>query len=168
MKTLVVYSSQTGNTEKLAQAAFEVLPDEKEIYGVADAPDTADYDLICVCFWLQAGKPDPKTTKYLSNKVANEMDKGRKVFLVATHGAAAASDHAAAAMKYAREELLPGAKVVGEFNCPGEVNPVFLEKATAKPEPPVWLKDAPQAVGHPDDNDIKQLQELVKQAVSGL
>ena len=29
MKSLVVYSSQTGNTRKLAEAVFEALPGEK-------------------------------------------------------------------------------------------------------------------------------------------
>jgi flavodoxin len=31
MKTLVVYSSKTGNTRKLADAVFEALPGEKTL-----------------------------------------------------------------------------------------------------------------------------------------
>jgi flavodoxin len=33
MKTLIVYSSQTGNTRKLAESVYAALPGEKEIMG---------------------------------------------------------------------------------------------------------------------------------------
>ena len=45
MKSLIVYSSQSGNTKKLAQAVYESLTGEKEMVAVAEAPDPAGYDL---------------------------------------------------------------------------------------------------------------------------
>ncbi len=45
MKSLIVYSSQSGNTQKLARAVYESLTGPKEMYAVAEAPDPADYDL---------------------------------------------------------------------------------------------------------------------------
>ena len=36
MSTLVVYSTMTGNTEKVAKAIFEVIEEEKEIKNVAE------------------------------------------------------------------------------------------------------------------------------------
>ena len=65
MKSLVVYSSQTGNTRKLAEAVFEALSGEKEILPVDDAPDPSEYDLIAVGFWLKGGTADPKSAEYL-------------------------------------------------------------------------------------------------------
>ena len=93
MKSLVVYSSQTGNTRKLAEAAFEALSGEKEILLVDDAPDPSEYDSIVVGFWLKGGKPDPKSAEYLG-KV-----KQKALFLFATHGAAAESNHAIQGME---------------------------------------------------------------------
>ena len=48
MKSLVVYSSQTGNTRKLADAVFEALPGEKALYPVDGAPDPSGYDFIAI------------------------------------------------------------------------------------------------------------------------
>ncbi len=155
MKSLVIYSSQTGNTKKLSEVVYEALEGEKDIYSIADAPDPDGYDIVAVGFWLQAGKPDPKTAEYLP-----KIGKGKRLFLFATHGAAAESDHAKNAMDHAKG-LSPDADLAGVFSCPGEVNPKVLEKVKAKPQPPVWLDDAPKAVGHPDDTDIETLKRVV-------
>ena len=156
MKSLIVYSSQSGNTKKLAQAIYESLPGTKEMVAVAQAPDPAGYDAVALGFWLQAGKPDPKSTQYLARV-------GKKpLFLFATHGAAAGSDHARNAMDHARS-LAPDADVIGTYSCQGEVNPKVLDKARSKPEPPVWLADAPDACGHPDEADIEALKHQIAQ-----
>jgi flavodoxin len=161
MKSLIVYSSQSGNTKKLAQAVYESLTGPKDIYPVAAAPDPADYDFVALGFWLQAGKPDPWAAEYL----AGIGDK--KLFLFATHGAAADSAHARNAIEIAKS-LAPSAQIAGTFNCPGEVSPAHLEKARKKDSPPKWIDDAPAAVGHPDSGDIKQLAEKIQACLPGL
>jgi len=155
MKSLIVYSSQTGNTRKLAEVVSETLEGEKEIFPVSEAPDPQGYDYIAVGFWLQAGKPDPKSAEYIA-----KVGSGKKLFLFATHGAASDSDHANNAMRFARE-LAPGAEIVGTFNCQGAVNPKVLEKVKAKPQPPPWLADAPSAEGHPDGQDMENLRRIL-------
>ncbi len=157
MKSLVVYSSKTGNTRQLADAVAEALPGETEVHAVDTAPAPQGYDLVAIGFWLQAGRPDPAAAAYMERLQGDE-----KVFLFATHGAAADSAHAAEAMRYASEELATPAAVVGTFNCQGQVDPAVLEKISAKPEPPAWIADAPAAAGHPDAADIARLQDKVK------
>ncbi len=159
MKALVVYSSQSGNTKKLAEAVYEVLPEEKEIHPVDEAPDPSGYDWVAVGFWFKSGNPDPKSSEYL------KKIKGTKLFLFATHGAAADSDHARKGMETAKA-LAEGAEIVGTFNCQGAVNPGLLEKVKARPNPPEWIGDADSAVGHPDENDINALKEKVKEVLS--
>ncbi|MGD9332877.1 MAG: flavodoxin family protein [Desulfobacterales bacterium] len=155
MKSLVVYSSQTGNTLKLAQAVYAALPGEKEMVTVAEAPEPEGYDCIAVGFWLQAGKPDAKTAAYLQ-KVNNTP-----LFLFATHGAAADSAHARNAMASA-QSLAADAKFLGSFNCPGEVNPKVLEKIRNKDPQPPWIAAAGEAVGHPDAEDLARLVEAIR------
>jgi flavodoxin len=158
MKSLVVYSSQTGNTKKLAEAILLTIEGDKSIYRIDEAPDPAEFDLVCIGFWLMAGKPDPKSQEYL-NKI-----KTQKLFLFATHGASSTSQHAQNAMTTAKN-MTPEADIIGSFSCPGEVNPKVLEKVKAKPEPPVWLDDAPQAVGHPNEEDLANLTKQIKQSL---
>ena len=158
MKSLVVYSSQTGNTRKLAETVFEMLPGEKALYPVDEAPDPSGYGFIAVGFWLMGGKPDPKSSEYLS-KIGK-----KPLFLFATHGAGAGSDHAIHGMESAKF-LASESDIRGTYSCQGEVSPNILEKASKKPEPPVWLADAPDADGHPNEADFEaikyQLAELL-------
>jgi len=153
MKSLIVYSTQTENTKKLADTIYKTLEGEKDIFPVDEAPSTQGYDLIAVGFWLMAGKPDPKTSEYLT-----KLGKGDRVFLFATHGAASGSDHAQNAVKHAIG-LTNGADIAGIFTCQGQVNPKVLEKVKQKPEPPVWIGDADDAVGHPNADDLSALQK---------
>lgn len=155
MKTLIVYSSQTGNTKKMADAVNELIGGEKTICPVHEAPDPAGFDLVVLGFWLQAGKPDPKSSDYLT-KVGDA-----RLFLFATHGAAADSPHVRKAMEQA-VALTASAKIAGTFSCPGEVNPAFLEKVRQKDPQPPWIGDAPAAVGHPDNVDIERLKGAIK------
>lgn len=155
MKTLIVYSSQTGNTKKLAGTVNDLLGGEKTFCPIDDAPAPQEFDLIVVGFWLQAGKPDPKSAAYLA-KVGDA-----KLFLMATHGAAPDSAHALNGVAQAKA-LAPSAQIAGTFHCAGAVNPAFLEKAAKKDTPPPWIGDAPEAVGHPDSSDIEQLKKAIK------
>jgi len=158
MKSLVVYSSQSGHTRKLAEAAYEALPDGKEIASVDEAPSPAGYDFVAVGFWLKGGNPDPKSAEYLKKTA------GATLFLFATHGAAAGSDHVKKAMNTAAE-LAKGAKIIGTFSCQGEVNAGLLEKVKARPDPPVWISDADTAMGHPDEDDLSAIKKEITQAL---
>ena len=130
MKSLVIFSSQSGNTRKLAEAAFAALPEPKKICSVDDAPESLDdFEFIAAGFWLQGGKPDAKSAELLSR-----IGK-RKLFLFATHGAAKGSALARNAMD-AAVKLAQDAELAGTYSCQGEVNPKVLEAAAARPEPP--------------------------------
>jgi len=155
MKSLIVYSTQTDNTKKLAYAIHASIQGEKEISFVSDAPDPEGYDFVAVGFWLMAGKPDPKAAAYLEKLAEDQV-----VFLFATHGAAKGSEHARQAMQVARD-MAAGASVIGTYSCQGEVNSKVLAKVKAKPQPPVWLDDTATATGHPDEKDLAELKALV-------
>lgn len=159
MNALVVYSSQSGNTRKLARAIGDTLPAGTRICAVDEAPDPGDYDFVALGFWLQAGKPDPKSSTYLER-----LKSHKNLFLYATHGARPGSDHAEKAMQQARS-LADGANVSGTFSCFGEVNPKVIQKAKSKPQPPVWLDDAPDATGHPNAADLENLSAALQTAL---
>jgi flavodoxin len=155
MKILITYSTQSGNTEKLARAIYDHMEGDKSICPVKEAPAPSGYDLVAVGFWLMAGKPDPKSAEYLA-----ACGPDTRLFLFATHGAGKASDHAKAGMANAAA-LTDGAQIQGAFNCQGEVNPTVLEKVRQKETPPPWIYDADTAVGHPDASDINALQAVL-------
>ena len=159
MKTLIVYSSKSGNTRKLAEAVFNFLPGENVLKPVTERPDPAGYDFVVIGFWLQAGKVDPASYEYLEKLTHSN------VFLFASHGAGAGSAHAKNAMEGARK-LVAASRLFGTFNCQGEVKAEFLAKVQKKDPPPPWVKDAPAAIGHPNAADIADLQKELERAVT--
>ncbi len=156
MKNLVVYSSKTGNTEKLAKALYDFLPGEKEIYPVTEAPDPNDYTFVAIGFWVKNGEPDPDTQAYLK-----KIQEDHEVFLFATHGAKTDSEEAKKAMKKA-EELGKKGRIVGMFHCLGEVPQDVIEQARNMSPPPAWLAEAEGAKGHPDSKDIEEMLHLME------
>ena len=87
MKALVVYSSRTGNTRKIAEAIAAVLPG-CEIHPVESAPAPEGYDLVAVGYWVDKGMPDAQAKAYL------ETVRDANVALFGTLGAWPDSDHA--------------------------------------------------------------------------
>jgi len=159
MKTLIVYSSKSGNTKKLAKVAYDFLPGENFLRAVEEKPDSTGYDFVVVGFWLQGGKVDPESREYLAAIAPGNL------FLFATHGASAGSPHARNAMDEAKK-LVSTSKILGTFNCQGEVEEKFLAKVRKKDPQPPWVKDASGAVDHPDSIDIANLQKELERAVT--
>jgi len=153
MKVLVVYSTKTKNTLKLAEALYDTIRYRKELKSITDKPDPEDYGFIAVGFWIKDGKPDSATMEFLP------QIRDKEVFLFATHASAKNSDSVHDAMKVAKE-LACNARTIGTFSCQGEIPAEMMEKAAAQSPQPPWLADAPSAKGHPDKKDIRELVDF--------
>jgi len=161
MKALVVYSSKTGNTRRLAETVHSGLAEPKTLAAVEQAPDPSAYDWVAVGFWLRAGKPDPEAAAFLKRLGA------QRLFLFATHGAEAESDHVRQALEQARE-LAPQAILAGTFACPGEVNPKHLEIALhMQGGAGGWSSGADAAAGRPNAEDLTALRQALSRALAG-
>ena len=65
MRSLVVYSSRTGNTKRVAEAIFKILPEMKMLCPVEEAPSADGFDFIAIGFWIDRGFPDAKAQHYM-------------------------------------------------------------------------------------------------------
>ena len=63
MKTLVTYSTLTGNTKKVAEAVFEAVSGEKEIMDIKSIKETDGYDRILVGYWVDKGDANEEAKK---------------------------------------------------------------------------------------------------------
>ena len=164
MKNLVVYSSKTGNTQKIAAAVFEVLPEPKEIFSVEAAPPPDPYDFIAMGFWVNQGTADAKAQEYM------KRINGKKVGVFATLGAYPNSSHACEALSRAGE-LLDGNDVLGEFICQGKIDPDLLDKMpkdgvhAMTPERTVRIEEAKK---HPNETDCRYAQNAFREMLQGL
>lgn len=164
MKTLIIYSSKTGNTRNIAEAIHDALPGS-DILPVENAPAPeslpGDYGMICVGYWVDKGMPDAKA------KACLEALRGARVALFGTLGAWPDSDHARDCIQKS-EALLKeperGNTVLGSFICQGKVDPRLVEMmnkmaADVHPMTPERKARLEEAAKHPDDADRARAKE---------
>ena len=65
MKSIVVVSSLTGNTLKVASAVAYGLDDNLEAVKVEENPDVSDYDLVVIGTWIDRGTADAKAQEFI-------------------------------------------------------------------------------------------------------
>lgn len=122
-KYIVLYSSRTGNTKKIAEAICSALPVGTPCRSVGEAPtDLNDYDCLFIGFWVDRGTADQQTQQLL------QQVSHRHIALFATLGADPCSQHAADSLRNAAA-LCPGENsLVHSFICQGKVDPQLIEQ----------------------------------------
>lgn len=160
MKNLVIYSSMTGNTKKIAEKICETLGDA-EIFSVQNAPENfSEYDLIFLGYWLKRGAPDPLMTKFLP-KVHDA-----KVAFFQTHGTEKNSEHAITAFARAAYLLGENCKIIGTFGCPGKINPSLIERRKNIQNDPHGGEKGfarwKNAETHPDEKDLQDAADFAE------
>lgn len=155
MKSLVVYSTRTGNTRKLAQALYEMLPEPKDLFSIETAPSPDGYDFIALGFWVDRGTADHATLQYI------EKIKGKKVGIFGTSGAFPDSDHTRECMESVTQ-LLAGNAVLGGFICQGRIDPAVARKMDRLAPEDETAPNRPdriaEAARHPNEKDLQNLR----------
>ncbi len=166
MKILLVYSSKTGNTKKVAMAIGEALGVEP--VAVEENPSPAGYDLVIAGYWVDRGTADAKMKTYLG-KMSNQ-----KIALFATLGAEADSKHAAQCLENGAALLGAGCEVVGKFICQGKVADEMVEmmkKMFPAGHPhamtPERLARIERAASHPDEKDLAEAKAYFRELCLG-
>jgi flavodoxin len=166
MKSLVVYSSCTGNTRKVANAVFDSLPGDREIFPVEQAPRADGYDFVAIGFWVDKGRPDAKAVSYM------QTVQGATVGLFGTLGADPDSPHARESMRRA-VDLVSGNQVAGTFLCQGRIDPAVVEMMTktashVHPMTPERMANIKAAETHPDDTDLEKAKAAFREMFQGI
>lgn len=151
---LVVYSSVTGNTKKVAETFCEAVGGK--LVRVEDAGTPEGYDAVAVAYWLWRGGPDPKTAAYLTKL------SGMNVALMETHAADNRSEHSMTAFARAAACLGNGCRVLNVFECQGQVPETVREKRAkmAANDPHATSQGWKNSVGHPDEVDLAEAKEF--------
>ncbi|MDR2460473.1 MAG: flavodoxin family protein [Deltaproteobacteria bacterium] len=169
MKSLVVYSSLTGNTRKIAEAIVKGLPESYVLAPVEEAPAPQGYDVVFMGFWVDKGKADAKTLDYVDKL------KGVKTAFFFTLGDYPNSNHADR-VHHSTVVLLEdiGSTVLGGFRSQGKVDPELIEKmkqmlppdnphAQMTPERKARLEEAAK---HPNEEDFVKAEAFAKEIVA--
>lgn len=154
MKSLVLWSSRTGNTKAVAQAIYDALPGEKDIVEEGREKDTSGYDVIFVGFWGFRRGADTAARRTLAS-LHNKK--------VAIYGTAGTYPDSAAARDYLANAaaLLPeDSTCLGTFICQGRVHSFHIGKRSehaqkVHPMTPERLKRLEEAEKHPNEEDFR-------------
>lgn len=163
MKALVIYSSLTGNTEKVAKVIYDSIPFEKNIYKSDKEVDLDQYDLIAVGYWVNKGTCDDKIKEII------EKIHDKKVVLFGTLGA---SDNGSyyESVKNRISELVPlDNNILGHFLCQGKINETltqrYKEMLNKNPDDEhikEQLNNHEEASSHPNHEDLEKAKRFIE------
>ena len=161
MKVLVAYYSDTGNTQKVADAIYDAVGEsEKEICLAKEASNLPDYDLIFCGFPVQSMGLPVKMVDFVKG-----IPEGKKVAFFATHGSLRGGELAVTAF-FAALSLSKNLKVMGTFGCRGVVKQAIIDALLKKAEHRGWALEAQSAMGHPDEADLEDAKAFAKTMVT--
>ena len=169
MKYSIVYTSKSGNTEKLALAIKESANGECLQCVKADAADADkinESDIVFVGAGSYKGTCDEAAGKFMNTL------KNKKVFLFMTVGYGNNQEYYDKMLNPAKSFLDSSNILVGSYACQGQwiegqkknlEN--MLEKAASEDEKKVVqgkLANYENALGHPNAEDLNNLKEAIK------
>ncbi len=167
MKALVAYLSQTGNTKKVAEAIFEELSCEKELFKMEEVTSVEDYDIVIAGFPVWQFGPAAPAGKFLA-----EHSKGIKIALFVTHAMDPESSDSAINEKlksilHKCKTTVAEGKLVGFYNCRGELS-TNIADFLLKSDDPVMKKFGEMrslTIGHPDSSEINNAKVFAREII---
>ncbi len=154
MRTMVTYMSSSGNTRKVAEAAYDGLRGDKEIRPIEDIDDLNGYDLVLLGFPVVGEGAPGKVRRFLARKA-----KGKKVAMLVTHGMSSSNDAFAKVIPRCRDAA-SGSDLAGIYDCQGQMVPWLPKVLRLHPYSYVraWARmDGDQhGAGHPDRGDLER------------
>ncbi len=159
MKVLVAYMSQTGNTQKVAEAIFSEITGEKEIEKLEEVASLDGYDLAFVGFPIHAFGPAEPAKQFLLSRCA-----GKAVALFITH-AAAEDGEGTQAWVNACLECAAQAEVLGSFDCQGELSAEIAEFLIKSDDPNLQAfgKQRDATLGQPDASRLEKARQFARE-----
>lgn len=154
MQAMVVYSSQTGNTQKIANAVFAAIPGSSKDMQRVEEYQGKDADIFFVGFWTDMGDCDRQTADLLAGL------HGKKVALFGTCGMGKDSAYYEKIMACVRQHIPQDCLCAGTFLCQGKM-PIqvrnryekLLQSGEKVAQMQMMIRNFDQALLHPDEDD---------------
>ncbi len=163
MKAMVVYSSRTGNTKKVANGIFAGIPGESKDIQSLEEYSGRDADVFFVGFWADKGTCDMTVVDFLSGL------HGKKVVLFGTCGMGRDSAYMQAIEDRVKVWIPEDSVCLGAYMCQGKMPMDVrrryenMEKNGVEPEKVrMLLKNFDEALLHPDDTDVQNAAAFAK------
>lgn len=160
MKSIIVYSSLTGNTKKLAEAIHNKYP-SFELRSIDESVDLSEYDLAFIGYWVNRGTADEACLNLLNNNQSSN---------IAAFGTSGQYPDSNASIKYSgrvKDLVEERNKYFGGFICQGKIEESRTERRKLIPKgQPHYLTEEGlarhiESRNHPNETDIDRLLSWV-------
>ncbi len=163
MKTLIIYSSETGNTKMVCEKAFEYINGEKLIIPVKekDSINLDEFDNIIVGTWIDKANANSEAKKFI-NTLAN-----KNLFFIGTLAASLTSEHAKKCFNNLRKLCSKKNNFVDGVLARGRVSEDLQEKFTKFPLNiihkfvPNMKEIILEADAHPNETDFLLIKDFI-------
>ena len=163
MKTLIIYSSETGNTKMVCEKAFEYINGEKVIIPVKekDSVNLDDFNNIIVGTWIDKSNANAEAKKFI-NTLSN-----KKIFFIGTLAASLKSEHAKKCFNNLTKLCSKKNNFVDGVLARGRVSEDLQEKFTKFPLNiihkfvPNMKEIIIEADSHPDESDFLLIKDFI-------
>ena len=167
MNTITLYSTQTGNTKKVAETIFKINPFEKAIIPIAQLEGQVsldDYDLILIGYWVENSQASGEALSIM------EQLRNKQVILFGTSGTDPNHSYVRKVRKAAESALDPSNELLGHFVCQGEISEAVIAgfEALVNMQPEneamanllrVFKEQFPISIGHPNEEDLRNAEQ---------
>ncbi len=164
MDYMVVYSSKTGNTKKIATEIFSALPGMSKDMQSLEEYKGKDADTFFIGFWVDRGTCDMSVIEMMSRL------HGKKVALFGTCGMGKGERYYKGIEQKVKVWIPDDCEYLGIFLCQGKMPMQIREKYEISREDPIqeaWrrqiLKDFDEALFHPNEEDLEHARKFVGQ-----
>jgi flavodoxin I len=164
MKTLVAYTSRTGNTEKIARAIFNGIPGYKVMKPMSEIKNIAGFDIIFAGFPVYNFEPDESAKEFMKN-----IKPGKKTALFMTMALTAAPDNKLKSDLYELtinncKKCVADTKLLGIFECPGELSEQTANALLKSSDPMLQQFGRMRhfTIGYPNEENIRDAESYAK------
>lgn len=167
---IVLYSSRTGNTKKLATEIFAMLPGiNKELKPLEEYRKDQETEVYVLGFWIDMGYPNPEILDFLSGL------QNKKVVLFGTCGMGQDPVYYDLLYRRAAQAVPEGNELLGMFLCQGRM-PISVRRryeelyteAEDKEKIARMLHNFDRAMIHPNKEDFDQARLFVNTIIDKL
>ncbi|WP_313154124.1 flavodoxin family protein BilS [Lacrimispora sp.] len=162
MDYLVVYTSNTGNTQKVAMKIFKTLPGKSKDIVSLEELHGEEADTYFVGFWNNRGTCKTEVLDFLSDL------HGKRVALFGTCGLSGNKEYFKQVEKQVAVFLPDDNEYLGCFLCGGKMAPQILEKYRQMqaihdtPQIRAMISAYEDGMLHPNEQDFKDAEKFVK------
>lgn len=163
MRVQIIYTSRTGNTERLAQEIFAAVPvKEKNVKKIEERTERDDGDLYLVGFWTDRGTASAEILDFLSGL------HNKKVALFGTCGMGCDSRYYAHIERNVSAFVSEDCEYLGAFFCQGKMPMQVRNRYEAMQNPENMqqvnrmIRNFDEALLHPNRQDFEAAARFVR------